>query len=132
MDMDLGDENLRLLEGPYYLTDDSDERIPAARQTGRVSASSSSNLSKVRPVVCVPTPLARGKPDLSSVMFAGEELRRALTAATCSMLVDTTYPGTSEAMLMPLLEAGALEVGRDLVPRFVREPTDCGRIVGSR
>jgi UDP-N-acetyl-D-glucosamine dehydrogenase len=78
-------------------------------------------------VVCVPTPLSKdGAPDLAAVEGVGRMLSEYLTAGTLVVLESTTYPGTTEELFQPLIEAGGLRVGTDLNLAFSPERVDPG------
>jgi UDP-N-acetyl-D-glucosamine dehydrogenase len=78
-------------------------------------------------VICVPTPLtANGEPDLSSVRAAGTEVARRLRPGQLVVLESTTYPGTTEEVLQPLLEAGGYRVGREVALAYSPERVDPG------
>jgi nucleotide sugar dehydrogenase len=81
-------------------------------------------------VVCVPTPLSKdGAPDLGAVEGVGWMLGKELAADTLVVLESTTYPGTTEELFQPLLEAGGLKVGTDLNLAFSPERVDPGNKV---
>ena len=79
-------------------------------------------------VICVPTPLSEdGGPDLSAVRGAGEAVARHLRPGTLVVLESTTYPGTTEEFLLPILEAGSgLRAGVDFHLAFSPERIDPG------
>ena len=78
-------------------------------------------------VICVPTPLTpNGEPDLSFVRAAGTEVARRLRPGQLVVLESTTYPGTTEEVLLPLLEAGGLRVGQDFALAYSPERVDPG------
>ena len=66
-------------------------------------------------VICVPTPLSEeGGPDLSAVRSAGESVGDYLRPGTLVVLESTTYPGTTEEFLLPILEQrSGLKAGTD-------------------
>jgi nucleotide sugar dehydrogenase len=64
-------------------------------------------------LVAVPTPLRDGKPDLSLVISAMEGIAEVLQPGQLVVLESTTYPGTTEEVVRPLLEASGLVAGRD-------------------
>ena len=71
-------------------------------------------------VITVPTPLRDGAPDLTFIDRAGEQLAPLLTAGATVVLESTTYPGTTEERLAPILEAGSgLQGRRRLPPRLL-------------
>jgi UDP-N-acetyl-D-glucosamine dehydrogenase len=81
-------------------------------------------------VVCVPTPLSRdGVPDLAAVEAVGRMLGKRLSPGTLVILESTTYPGTTEELFQPLVEAGGLRVGSDMNLAFSPERVDPGNKV---
>lgn len=79
-------------------------------------------------VICVPTPLSEdGGPDLAAVRGAGEAVARHLQPGTLVVLESTTYPGTTEEYLLPILESGSgLRAGVDFNLAFSPERIDPG------
>jgi UDP-N-acetyl-D-glucosamine dehydrogenase len=78
-------------------------------------------------VICVPTPLAEdGGPDLSAVTAATDAVAAHARPDTLVVLESTTYPGTTDELLRPRLEAGGLRVGEDLWLAFSPERIDPG------
>ena len=77
--------------------------------------------------ICVPTPLRKTKdPDLSHIVAAVEEIARHLRAGQLVILESTTYPGTVEELVRPLLEEGGLRGGEDFFLAFSPERVDPG------
>jgi len=72
-------------------------------------------------VVAVPTPLRDGTPDLSLVRAAMEAVARALRPGQLVVLESTTYPGTTEELVRPILEATGLVAGRDFALAYSPE-----------
>jgi UDP-N-acetyl-D-mannosaminuronic acid dehydrogenase/UDP-N-acetyl-D-glucosamine dehydrogenase len=64
--------------------------------------------------ICVPTPLLEGTPDLSFIDRACAEVATRLAAGSLVVLESTTYPGTTDERVKPLLEASGLVAGHDL------------------
>jgi UDP-N-acetyl-D-glucosamine dehydrogenase len=78
-------------------------------------------------VVCVPTPLSRdGEPDLGAVKHAALTISKHLSTGTLVVLESTTYPGCTDEVFVPLLEAGRLVAGVDFHAAFSPERVDPG------
>jgi nucleotide sugar dehydrogenase len=78
-------------------------------------------------VLCLPTPLTDGAPDLTMVLTASEEVGRALHPGMLVVLESTTYPGTTEDMVRPILESeSGLVAGRDFALAYSPERIDPG------
>ncbi|HZS52074.1 MAG TPA: nucleotide sugar dehydrogenase [Bryobacterales bacterium] len=77
--------------------------------------------------ICVPTPLRKSKdPDMSYVVAASEQVARLLHPGMLIILESTTYPGTTEELILPILEKGGLREGRDFFLCFSPERVDPG------
>ncbi len=77
--------------------------------------------------ICVPTPLRKTKdPDLSYIVRAVEKAAATLRPGQLIVLESTTYPGTTEEVVLPLLAAGGLKVGVDFFLAFSPERVDPG------
>src|SRR6056297_2732061 len=80
--------------------------------------------------ICVPTPLDKFKqPDLSYVQTTAETISKYLTKDMLVILESTTYPGTTEEVLKPILESSGLKVGRDIFLAFSPERVDPGNLI---
>jgi UDP-N-acetyl-D-glucosamine dehydrogenase len=80
--------------------------------------------------ICVPTPLSKTRdPDVSYVVAASRAVAGALRPGQLVILESTTYPGTTREVLLPLLEATGLAVGRDFFLCFSPERVDPGNQV---
>jgi UDP-N-acetyl-D-glucosamine dehydrogenase len=77
-------------------------------------------------LICVPTPVVDHRPDLTYVEGAGRAVAAHLTAGTLVVLESTTYPGTTENVLRPLLEASGLVAGTDFAVAYSPERIDPG------
>lgn len=78
-------------------------------------------------VITVPTPLREGNPDLSYIESAAAALAPRLTTGATVILESTTYPGTTEELVGPILEAGSgLTAGRDFALGYSPERIDPG------
>ncbi|MGH3326842.1 MAG: nucleotide sugar dehydrogenase [Streptomycetales bacterium] len=81
-------------------------------------------------IVCVPTPLfAEGAPDLSAVTSAAETMAGYLRPGMLVVLESTTYPGTTDEVLRPILEKSGLVAGEDFCLAFSPERIDPGNAV---
>lgn len=77
--------------------------------------------------ICVPTPLRKSKdPDISYIVAATEEIARYLHESMLIILESTTYPGTTEEVILPMLEKKGLKVGTDFYLAFSPERVDPG------
>jgi UDP-N-acetyl-D-glucosamine dehydrogenase len=81
--------------------------------------------------ICVPTPLdAHQQPDISYVESSAKEIARYLTKNSIVVLESTTYPGTTEELIMPILEKGSgLKCGEDFYLGFSPERVDPGNLI---
>jgi UDP-N-acetyl-D-glucosamine dehydrogenase len=78
-------------------------------------------------IICVPTPLSRSRePDLSYVVNTAEAIAPHLKRGQLVSLESTTWPGTTEEVVQPIVERGGLKVGRDLLLVFSPERQDPG------
>ncbi|MCG3178479.1 MAG: UDP-N-acetyl-D-glucosamine 6-dehydrogenase [Phycisphaerae bacterium] len=79
-------------------------------------------------LICVPTPLTPSRePDLAYVESTARSIAKALRPGQLVVLESTTYPGTTREVVLPILEAGGLKLGRDFLLAFSPEREDPGR-----
>ena len=117
----------RIRRGESYIPDVSTERLRRVVETGRLHATTDfSALASADAIsICVPTPLRKTKdPDLSYIIAAVEEVAKHLRAGQLIVLESTTYPGTTEEVVRPMLERGGLRAGRDFFLAFSPERVD--------
>jgi UDP-N-acetyl-D-glucosamine dehydrogenase len=77
--------------------------------------------------VCVPTPLSKQKdPDVSFIVAASRQVAKYLHRGMLVILESTTYPGTTQELILPMLEETGLKVGRDFFLAFSPERVDPG------
>src|SRR5262250_4025141 len=77
--------------------------------------------------ICVPTPLSKSRdPDISFILAATEEIRKTLHRGQLIVLESTTYPGTTDELILPELERSGLRVGKDFFLAFSPERIDPG------
>jgi len=77
-------------------------------------------------VICVPTPLKNSLPDTSYIEGAGREIGLRLKKGSLVILESTTYPGTTEELLLPILESSGLKAGIEFFLGFSPERIDPG------
>lgn len=112
-----------------YILDVPNEAIAQAVKSGKFLATSDfSILADVDAVsICVPTPLSKSRdPDISFILSATEEIRKYLHRDQLIVLESTTYPGTTDELIVPELESSGLKVGRDFFVAFSPERIDPG------
>ena len=118
-----------IVAGRSYITDIGDKELQNAIAAQRFRATT--NLSEIRNLdavsICVPTPLRKTKdPDMSYVISAADAIAKALRPGQLVILESTTYPGTTEELVLPALEAGGLKVGKDFFVAYSPERVDPG------
>jgi UDP-N-acetyl-D-glucosamine dehydrogenase len=118
----------RLNAGRSHVDDLSDADVAQMRSAGFTATTDASVIARAGTVViCVPTPLSEdGGPDLGAVLAATASVAAHLSTGTLVVLESTTYPGTTEELLRPRLEAGGLRVGKDVFLAFSPERIDPG------
>ena len=119
----------RINEGRSYIPDVPDADLREVVEGGRLHATS--DLAALRDLdvidICVPTPLRKTRdPDLSFVVHAVEAVARHLRKGQLVILESTTYPGTTEEVVRPQLEAAGLKAGEDFFLAFSPERVDPG------
>jgi UDP-N-acetyl-D-glucosamine dehydrogenase len=78
-------------------------------------------------IICVPTPLRKTKePDVSYILAAAEEITRRLHKGQLIVLESTTYPGTTDEVLLPMFEQTGLRLDHDFLLAFSPERVDPG------
>jgi nucleotide sugar dehydrogenase len=118
-----------LAKGQSQVEDVSDEEIIAGLKRGRYHPTDdySQALGFSVAVITVPTPLKEGAPDLSFIEAAASALSPWVTAGSTVILESTTYPGTTDELLVPILEKGSgLVAGTDFFVGYSPERIDPG------
>ena len=118
-----------LKEGTSYIRDVDDQIIANAINSDRFFPTSDfGTLAKADSVsICVPTPLSKSRdPDISFILAATEEIRKYLHHGQLIVLESTTYPGTTEELILPELSSSGLKVGADFYLAFSPERIDPG------
>ena len=116
-------------EGKNYIGDVQDDDLKAMVESGKFVATT--DFSRVAEVdfiaICVPTPLdAHQQPDISFVKSSAEAIAKYLKKGTMVVLESTTYPGTTEELIKPILESTGLVCGEDFYLGFSPERVDPG------
>jgi len=114
--------------GRSHVDDLSDDDIDAMLKAGFSATTDPSVIGDAHTVViCVPTPLTpEGGPDLGAVLGATQSIAAHLQRGQLIVLESTTYPGTTDDEVRPVLEAGGLVAGRDFHLAFSPERIDPG------
>ncbi|MCK2035917.1 nucleotide sugar dehydrogenase [Microbacterium sp. SSW1-49] len=115
--------------GRSFVEDIDGATVQAALDSGKYRASTDYGLALDFgvAVITVPTPLKETLPDLSFIESAARSLASLLTAGATVILESTTYPGTTEELLVPLLEEGSgLRAGKDFFVGYSPERIDPG------
>jgi UDP-N-acetyl-D-glucosamine dehydrogenase len=96
------------------------QRLSVTRETRTLAAADAI-------IICVPTPLGKSKePDISHIVAAADEVARILRPGQLVVLESTTYPGTTEEVLLPRFAASGLAVGEQFFLAFSPERIDPG------
>ena len=117
----------RIARGESYIPDVPAARLRSVVDAGRLTATTDFEvLGAVDCIsICVPTPLRKTKdPDLSYVVAAVEQVALHLRRGQLVVLESTTYPGTTEEVVRPMLERAGLSAGRDFFLAFSPERVD--------
>ena len=119
-----------LRKGQSFIKHIGADRVAAAVQSGRYAATA--DFDGLRDcdaiAICVPTPLGKHRePDNSYIHATGREIARRLRKGQLVILESTTYPGTTDDELRPILEGSGLRCGPDFFLAFSPEREDPGR-----
>jgi len=120
-----------LKQGKSYIQDVADKTIADAVSAGKFTATYDFSALKDADTVsiCVPTPLSKSRdPDISFILSATEEIRKYLHPGQLIVLESTTYPGTTDELIVPELEISGLKVGSDFYVAFSPERIDPGNV----
>lgn len=116
--------------GESYIEDVPSEALGPLVRSGRLKASRDyADLADVDTIsICVPTPLRKTKdPDISFIIYAADEIARYGATGKLIVLESTTYPGTTEEIILPRLVSNGDQVGREFFLAFSPERIDPGR-----
>lgn len=131
---DVQEEKIKMVnEGHNYIGDVVDSELKEIVEKGLLSATTDFAIVKDADfiAICVPTPLDEyQQPDISYVRDSTMEVAKYLKKGSIVVLESTTYPGTTEELLLPLLEEGTgLKCGEDFYLAFSPERVDPGNLI---
>jgi len=115
--------------GKSDIDDISSEEVKILRDAERLEATNDfSKLNEADCIaICVPTPLNKTKdPDVSFILSAANEIKKYQRKGQLIVLESTTYPGTTDELIQPILEEGGLKAGKDFYLAFSPERVDPG------
>jgi UDP-N-acetyl-D-glucosamine dehydrogenase len=115
--------------GTSYIGDVSSRRVKEEVDAKRLRATTDfSHLSECDAIIiCVPTPLRKTKePDVSYILAAAEQIAKYLRRGQLIILESTTYPGTTDEVLLPMFEEKGLKLDEDFLLAFSPERVDPG------
>jgi len=128
--IDISEEKTRRVNaGDSYIGDISCATLGPLVEAGLIRATT--DVAAVRDLdtinICVPTPLRKTKdPDMSFIVSSCQEIARYFHPGMLVILESTTYPSTTDEVVLPMLEGSGLEVGRDFFLCFSPERVDPG------
>jgi UDP-N-acetyl-D-glucosamine dehydrogenase len=128
--LDISKEKVKLLNsGKSDIDDIPDTEVKSAVNSGNfTSYDDPKQIAGVDTIsICVPTPLSKTKdPDVSYILAAVEWVKKYIKKGTLVVLESTTYPGTTEELILPILESTGMKVGKDFFLAFSPERVDPG------
>jgi UDP-N-acetyl-D-glucosamine dehydrogenase len=128
--IDLSEEKTRSVNaGVSYVGDIATAAMKPLVEAGKLRATTDfSVIAELDTInICVPTPLRKTKdPDMSYIVSACQEIAKHLRPGALVILESTTYPGTTDEVVLPMLAKGGMEVGKDFFLCFSPERVDPG------
>ena len=119
----------RINAGDSYIQDVSREDVASLVASGKLRATTDfSVVAELDTInICVPTPLRKTKdPDMSFIVSACQEIAKFVHPGLLAILESTTYPGTTDELVLPMLSSTGLKVGQDFFLCFSPERVDPG------
>ena len=122
-----------LSKGKSYIKHIPSEKIASFVKKHSPSFEATSDMSKLKRadaiIICVPTPLTdKREPDLTYIENTAREIKKYLRPGQLISLESTTYPGTTDELLLPMFEENGLKAGKDFFLAFSPEREDPGRV----
>ena len=119
----------RINQGESYIGDIPTSTLAPLVESGKLRATADFGavleLDTIN--ICVPTPLRKTKdPDMSFIVSACQEIQKNFHAGMLVILESTTYPGTTDEVVLPMLASSGLQAGRDFFLCFSPERVDPG------
>lgn len=128
--IDLDERKIQAVNaGESYIPDVSTEDLRALTQAGKINATTDfSIVAELDTInICVPTPLRKTKdPDMSYIVSAVDKIAAHMHPGLLICLESTTYPGTTDELVQPALEANGMKAGIDFFLAFSPERVDPG------
>jgi UDP-N-acetyl-D-glucosamine dehydrogenase len=118
-----------LNKGNSHIVDVPSENVRKSLDSNKFEATTDfSKLNKCDVIIiCVPTPLRKTKdPDMSFILAAGEQIKKYARRGQLVILESTTYPGTTDEVLQPMIEEAGLKLDEDFLLAFSPERVDPG------
>jgi UDP-N-acetyl-D-glucosamine dehydrogenase len=119
----------RINAGDSYIQDIPRAEVAALVEAGKLCATTDfSVVAELDTInICVPTPLRKTKdPDMSFIVSACQEIAKYLHPGMLTILESTTYPGTTDELVLPMLSSSGLKIGQDFFLCFSPERVDPG------
>ena len=128
--VDISKEQVKRVNRGYSLVSDvASSRLKRLVKKGRIEATTDHSMLKLCDIIliCVPTPVSINKePDMGPVINSTQEIKKILRKEQLVILKSTTYPETTENVVLPILSKTGLKVGRDFYLAFCPERIDPG------
>jgi len=128
--IDTDPEKVRQInKGKSYITDVEGSIVNNLVKSRKLKATTNYSVIKSMDTlsICVPTPLTKTKdPDISFIISATNAIKQYIRKGQLIILESTTYPGTTDEIIKPILEEGGLKVGKDFFLAFSPERIDPG------
>ena len=129
------DKIVKLQAGASYINHFAAARVQEMNKSGRFTATADfSRLAEADAIlICVPTPITPTRePDLSFVVKTSEEIAKHFRKGAMIVLESTTYPGTTQEVVLPILEASGMKAGTDFHLAFSPEREDPGSAIETK
>ncbi|SYZ74790.1 UDP-N-acetyl-D-glucosamine 6-dehydrogenase [Candidatus Zixiibacteriota bacterium] len=127
---EISEKKIKLINaGKSDIDDIPNDRVAPLVKAGLLTATGNPKLIKQMDAVsiCVPTPLSKTKdPDVSFILSAMEWIKPNLHKGLLVVLESTTYPGTTDDLILPILQQSGLKIGQEIFLAFSPERVDPG------